>query len=360
MYVKEIRLINFRNYEDAVFTFSPGLNAVSGKNGVGKTNLLDAVHYLSMCKSYFTATDQQAIRHDSPFFALHGTMEEDGAETKLSCIQQRNARKVFKINGKEYERLADHIGLFPSVMISPYDQDYIQGGSESRRRYFDSVISQYDHSYLEWLMQYNKLLQQRNALLKQSYELRRLQPADFEVWDERMVLFAERIFAARSAFLKDFLPVFRDYFHQIADEGEEAEIRFESDMSSRPLAESLRESMQRDYYSGHTSCGPHKDDYLFLDNGYPVKRYCSQGQQKTFLIALKLAQFAYVRQIKRLKPLLLLDDVFDKLDLRRVQCLTSLVAEEQFCQVFLTDTHAERLEEVCSSTGIPCREIRLG
>ncbi|MBO4281630.1 MAG: DNA replication/repair protein RecF [Bacteroidales bacterium] len=360
MYVKEIRLINFKNYEEGRFSFLPGLNAVSGKNGIGKTNLLDAVHYLSMCKSYYTATDQQNIRHGADFFAIHAVVaEEGGEEAKLSCIQQRNAHKVFKINQKEYERLSDHIGRFPSVMISPYDQDYIQGGSEARRRYFDSVISQYDRSYLEALVQYNKVLLQRNALLKQAYERSSLRAEDFEVWDDRLVLFGERVHAVRVRFLEEFLPVFTRYFQQIADEGETADIRYESTLNEQPMAASLRESMQRDYYAGHTSCGIHKDDFLFLCNTYPVKKYCSQGQRKTFLIALKLAQFEYIQKVKQMKPLLLLDDVFDRLDHRRVQCLTQLVAQEQFGQVFLTDTHAERLEAVCAATGLPCSYLHL-
>ena len=359
MHLKEIQLINFKNYEEGLFSFSPGLNAISGRNGVGKTNLLDAVHYLSMCKSYYTATDQQNIRHDAGFFALHGLFDEDGTEAKVSCIQKANSRKVFKIHQKEYERMSDHIGRFPSVMISPYDQDYIQGGSELRRRYFDSVVSQLDHAYLDGLMQYNRLLMQRNALLKQAYDRSSLNPADFEIWDERLSQFGGRLHDARAAFLEQFLPVFLRYFRQIADEGETADIRYESSLNGQPMADGLRESLQRDYYSGHTTCGIHKDDFLFLCNGYPVKRYCSQGQRKTFLIALKLAQFEYIRQVKKVKPLLLLDDVFDRLDHRRVQCLTQLVADEQFGQVFLTDTDAQRLESVCTATGIPFQQIAL-
>ena len=359
MYLKELHLINFKNYADSRMEFLSGLNAVGGKNGVGKTNLLDAIHYLSMCKSYYAATDQQNIRHDTDFFALHGLFEASGAEVKVSCIQQRNARKVVKLNQKEYERLADHIGRFPSVMISPYDQDYIQGTSTSRRRYFDSVISQYDRSYLEALIQYNKLLAQRNALLKQACERGRLEPADFEIWDERLVFFAEQIHRQRKQFLTDFLPVFLNYFRQLADEGEAADIRYESTLDGQPLDEALRQNLQRDYYSGHTRCGIHKDDFAFLDNGFPVRTYCSQGQQKTFLIALKLAQFEYIRTVKKERPLLLLDDIFDKLDSRRVQCLTQLVAQEQFGQVFLTDTDAGRLKEICASTGVEYRLVQL-
>ncbi len=359
MYLKEIQLINFKNYEDSRYAFIPGLNAISGKNGIGKTNLLDAVHYLSMCKSYYSATEQQNIRHGSEFFALHGRFDTDGVEVKVSCVQQRNQRKIFKINQKEYERLADHIGCFPSVMISPYDQDYIQGGSESRRRYFDSVISQYDRAYLDWLMQYNKILLQRNTLLKQSYERSSLNASDFEVWDDRLVFFGEQIHAARHRFLDEFVPVFLQYFRNVADEGELAGIRYESTLDDRPLAAQLQDSLSRDYYSGHTSAGIHKDDFLFLTNDYPVKKFSSQGQQKTFLIALKLAQFEYIKNVKKQKPLLLLDDVFDKLDVRRVQCLTHLVSQDQFGQVFLTDTHPERLSEVCTAAGVDYRPIEI-
>ncbi len=359
MQLREIKLINFKNYGESCFSFSPDINAISGKNGIGKTNLLDAVHYLSMCKSYYTATDQQNIRHDADFFALHGTFEEEGMETKISCIQRKEMRKIFKINQKEYERMADHIGRFPSVMISPYDQDYIQGGSELRRRYFDSVISQYDHSYLEGLMQYNRLLMQRNALLKRSYEQSALNPADFEIWDERLSLFGMQIHDTRIRFLEEFLPVFLEYFQQMADDNEMADIRYESTLNEHAMTESLHDSLRKDYYAGHTTCGIHKDDFLFLCNGYPVKKYCSQGQRKTFLIALKLAQSEYIRQVKKVKPLLLLDDIFDRLDHRRVQCLTRLVAGRQFGQVFVTDTDADRLEKVCASTGLGCRYLHL-
>ena len=255
--------------------------------------------------------------------------------------------------------MADHIGRFPSVMISPYDQDYIQGGSELRRRYFDSVVSQLDHGYLDALMQYNRLLLHRNALLKQAYERSSLQPSDFEVWDERLASFGELVHSARVRFLADFLPVFLRYFQRIADDGETADISYESSLNMQPMADGLRDSLQRDYYAGHTTCGIHKDDFNFLCNGYPVRKYCSQGQRKTFLIALKLAQFEYVRREKNVKPLLLLDDVFDRLDHRRVQCLTQLVADEQFGQVFLTDTDAERLESVCGATGLDCRYLPL-
>ena len=349
MYLHDIQLINFKNYTESSFSFSPGVNAISGKNGIGKTNLLDAIHYLSMCKSYYTASDQQNIRHGEAFFALHGHFREEGVdgETLISCVQKRNVRKLFKVNQKEYERLADHIGRFPSVMISPYDQDYIQGGSESRRKYFDSVISQYDHAYLDMLIQYNKILLQRNAVLKRSYENGQLDAASLEVWDDRLVHFGQRIHEKRKLFLEAFMPVFVSFFQTLADVGEEADIHYESQLANHAFADLLREQRQRDYYANHTTCGVHKDDFLFLLNGYPVRKFGSQGQQKSFLIALKLAQFDYLKKMNGEVPLLLLDDVFDKLDYRRIQCLTRLVSRKHFGQVFMTDTQQERLETLC-------------
>ena len=361
MHLKEIQLVNFKNYSEETFTFCPGINAIHGKNGIGKTNLLDAIHYLSLCKSYYSASDQQNIRHEMDFFALHGLFQEEGIDgvTQVSCIQRRNSRKVFKINQKEYERLSDHIGRFPSVMISPYDQDYIQGGSELRRKYFDSVISQYDHVYLDSLIQYNKILLQRNALLKQAYDSGHLDSSALEIWDDRLVLFGKTIYETRRDFIHVFMPVFLSFYRQLSEEDEVADIRYESQLETDSFDQLLREALQRDYHAAHTTCGVHKDDFLFMLNGFPVRRFGSQGQQKTFLIALKLAQFDYLEKRKSASPLLLLDDVFDKLDYRRIRCLIQLVSQSHFGQVFLTDTQQDRLEGLCRETGVDFQSIAL-
>lgn len=362
MFLKEIKLVNFKNYTESSFSFQAGINAIHGRNGIGKTNLLDAIHYLSLCKSYYSASDQQNIRHDAPFFALHGFFQEEGIDglTQVSCIQKRNTRKVFKINQKEYERLADHIGKFPSVMISPYDQDYIQGGSELRRKYFDSVISQYDHSYLDSLIQYNKILLQRNAVLKQAYERAVLDPSALEVWDDRLVAYGKAIHETRREFVRLFMPVFLSYYQSLSDEEEKADIQYESQLEESDFAQLLRDQLQRDFHAAHTTCGVHKDDFHFLLNGYHVRKFGSQGQQKTFLIALKLAQFDYLKMLKGQSPLLLLDDVFDKLDYRRINCLVNLVSQSNFGQVFMTDTQRDRLEALCEKSGVDFKSIPLG
>ena len=355
MFLENIQLLHFKNYTERKFDFSSGINAISGKNGV------DAIHYLSVCKSYYTTSDQQNIRHGDDFFALHGFFHEDGIDgvTQVSCIQKKDFRKIFKINQKEYGRLSEHIGRFPSVMISPYDQDYIQGGSESRRRYFDGVVSQSDHAYMEQLIQYSKLLLQRNALLKQAYESGRLDSSTFEVWDERLVAFGAEIHAARLRFLADFMPVFTAYYRSSADTDETVDIQYESQLNEADMTSLLTGSLQRDYYAGHTTCGIHKDDYHLLLNGYPIRRYGSQGQQKTFLIALKLAQFDYLKERNGKSPLLLLDDVFDKLDYQRIRSLTALVSQPQFGQVFMTDTQQDRLEALCRDAAADFQSIKL-
>ncbi len=348
MYIHDIQLVNFKNYEEAKFEFSPKVNCIVGNNGVGKTNLLDAVHYMSMTKSYFGSLDMPNINHGKDFFAIHAHCVFDDVEglQKISCIQQEGKRKIFKINQKEYDKMSDHIGLLPSVMISPYDTDYINGIAEIRRKYFDSIISQIDKNYLSDLMTYNRLLSQRNAILKQQYDRNRFDKTELQIWDERLVHLGQLIFAKRQDFLQEFVPVFEDYFNRISPEKEVINVEYVSQLQNGDFSTLLSNSGERDFYSQHTSVGIHKDDYKFEMNAYPVKRYCSQGQQKTFLVALKLSQFAIIKQLTRKVPLLLLDDVFDKLDNDRIGELIKMVAGNSFGQVFISDTNKERMENL--------------
>lgn len=347
MFLRQIKLGNFKNYEQADFSFSGKINCFIGDNGAGKTNVLDAIHYLSFCKSYFSSIDTHNIKHDSDFFSIHGTFDKNGSSADtVACILKRNHKKQFILNDKEYDRLSDHIGLYPLVMISPYDRDLINEGSDARRRYIDSVISQFNKLYLDDLINYNKVLLQRNILLKRFAEQNYYDKASLEIWDEQIVKLGEKIYSVRKKFIEAFSPLFQQYFDFISSSREKVSIAYESKQHERPLSELLAMSVDRDRALRYTTAGVHKDDLLFTINGYPVKQYGSQGQQKSYVIAVKLAQFEYTRNIKGFKPILLLDDIFDKLDSTRVKQIIELVNKNNFGQVFITDTQKERIENI--------------
>jgi len=344
MYLQKLILSGFKNYLQAEFTFSDKINCFVGNNGVGKTNLLDAIHYLSFCKSFFTSLDTQNIRHGEDFFAIHGTfLRGDDANDYVQCIQKRNYRKRFLINKKEYERLADHIGNFPLVMISPYDRDLINDGSELRRKYIDSVISQFDKFYLDDLIQYNKALFQRNALLKSFDERNYFDASTLEIWDEQMIRLGEEVFKKRTEFLRQFIPLFQHYFRFLSNGSEIVDVKYLSQFNGSSYREQFKAALPKDRAAQYCTMGVHKDDLELILDGFPVKKFGSQGQQKSFVIAMKLAQFEYTKKLKGFKPILLLDDVFDKLDDLRASQLIKLVSENSFGQVFITDTSRERI-----------------
>ncbi len=350
MHLKHLRLTNFKNYEEAELQFSDKINCFVGANGVGKTNLLDAIYYLSFCKSYFNPVDSQNIKHEEDFFAIHGTYNRNGNDSsKVSCIQKRNHRKQFMLNGKEYERFADHIGLFPLVMISPYDRDLINEGSDVRRKYIDSVISQFDKIYLDNLINYNRALFQRNSLLKGFAEREYYDLSLIEIWNEQLIKFGMDIYRKRKDFIQDFIPVFKQYFSIISNNREMVDITYESQLHDKTLDKLLKESFEKDKILRYTTTGIHKDDLSFGINSYPLKRFGSQGQQKSFIIAIKLAQFDYTKNIKGFKPILLFDDIFDKLDETRVTQLIQLVSQDSFGQVVITDTQYDRIKKLTNS-----------
>lgn len=353
MFLQKINLINFKNYEQAELEFSPGANCISGNNGQGKTNILDAVYYLSFCKSYFNPVDSQNIMHSSPFFVIQGVFEKEGQKDSVYCGVKRNQKKQFKRNQKEYQRLADHIGLFPLVMISPTDTNLISEGSEERRKLIDSIISQYDKIYLEDLIAYNKIVAHRNALLKQFATRNYYDPDTLAIWDEQMVELAQRIFEKRSGFISSFLPLFQHFFSFIAGTDEKVNITYQSDLQDGAFAETLKNTLSKDRTMEYTTVGIHKDDLLFQLGEFPIKKYGSQGQQKSFLIAVKLAQFEMLKAIQKTKPILLLDDIFDKLDELRVGKLMELVSKESFGQIFITDTNGERVLEIFGRIKVP-------
>ena len=353
MYLQRLTINNFKNYEEAELAFSGKINCFVGNNGVGKTNLLDAIHYLSVTKSFFNLVDNQNIRHDSPFFAIHGTYITGGEmQDMVSCIQQRNQKKQLKINKKDYDRMADHIGRFPVVMISPSDRDLINDGSDLRRKFLDGVISQFDRAYLDDLIAYNKALVQRNALLKHFEEMRFFDYTLLEIWDHQLIQTGMRIYEKRKAFLEGFVPMFSHYFAFISNSREQVDVVYETQLGELDMEGLLAANIDRDRSARYTTVGIHKDDLDFRIDTYPVKKFGSQGQQKSFVVAIKLAQFHYTRQVKRFKPILLLDDIFDKLDDLRVEQIIRLVGEDGFGQVFITDTQRERIAGIFSKIEI--------
>jgi DNA replication and repair protein RecF len=356
MFLQRLTVSNFKNYEEASLQFSDKINCFIGDNGAGKTNLLDAIHYLSFCKSYFNPVDTQNIRHHENFFSIHGTYLKNGdSQDTISCIQKTEHRKIFKFNQKEYERLADHIGLFPLVMVSPYDRDLINEGSELRRKYLDGVISQFDKVYLDNLINYNKALAQRNALLKHFAETRSFNPSMLDIWDRQLTDYGQKIHEKRASFLTDFIPIFQRYFDIISEGKETVAIQYISQLFEKELDQLLAVSVEKDRMARFTTQGIHKDDLELLISGYPLKKFGSQGQQKSFVVAIKLAQFDYTRNIKGFKPVLLFDDIFDKLDEKRVHQIIRLVSENSFGQVFISDTQRSRIERLFEEVDIDHR-----
>ncbi|MDR2475992.1 MAG: DNA replication and repair protein RecF, partial [Bacteroidales bacterium] len=335
-------VINYKSLLQAELEFSPKMNCFFGDNGMGKTNLLDAVYYLSFCKSHTNVTDTQNIHHCEDFFMIQGFYTIDGKTEELYCGLKRRQKKQFKRNKKEYERLSDHIGAVPLVMISPNDYELILGGSEERRKFVDMVISQYDKPYLDALIRYNKALQQRNALLKQETFDREL----FDIWEEQMVAAGKIIFDRRTLFLETFMPEFQQYYNTICQSQEKVSLLYESQLQQADLRLLLHDSREKDRIVGFTRKGVHRDDLNMLLDGFPIRRIGSQGQNKTYLVALKLAQFDFLKKANRQTPILLLDDIFDKLDANRVEQIIQLVAQDTFGQIFITDTNREHLHEI--------------
>ena len=351
MHIRELSVLNYKNFGEATLTFSRKVNCFIGNNGVGKTNLLDAIYYLSFCKSYFNNPDAQNIRHSEDFFALQGKYELDNVNEEIHCGFKTGQKKKIRRNKKEYERFSEHIGLLPLVMISPADSVLIQGGSEERRRFMDSVISQYDRTYLDWLVKYNRALQQRNILLK-NYSGHSAVDSDlFAIWDEQLLLLGQRIHLKRGQFLEELLPVFQNYYNLISGGNEVVSLEYCSQLNDREFADLLQESFARDRIMQYTTTGIHKDDLDLKLGGYPIKRLGSQGQNKTYLIALKFAQFDFIRSLNNIKPILLLDDIFDKLDSGRVEEIVKLVADDHFGQIFITDTNREHLDGILREAG---------
>ena len=345
MWLKRISILNYKNLEQVDLVFSRKMNCIIGRNGMGKTNLMDAVYYLSFCKSATNPIDSQNICHDQDFFVVQGFYEtDDGDPEEVYCGLKRRQKKQFKRNKKEYTRLSDHIGLIPLVMVSPADSLLIAGGSEERRRFMDVVISQFDREYLDALIRYNKALLQRNTLLKAEVE-----PEEelMAVWEEAMAASGEVVYRKRREFIDEFIPVFQSYYSYISQGREQVSLAYESHAAEGNLLELLAASRQRDRIMGYSLKGVHKDDLIMQLGDFPIKREGSQGQNKTYLIALKLAQFEFLKRTgSHTTPIVLLDDIFDKLDASRVEQIVKLVAGDSFGQIFITDTNRDHLDKI--------------
>lgn len=345
MWLKRISILNYKNLEQVDLAFSRKMNCIIGRNGMGKTNLMDAVYYLSFCKSATNPVDSQNICHDQDFFVVQGFYEtDDGDPEEVYCGLKRRQKKQFKRNKKEYTRLSDHIGLIPLVMVSPADSLLIAGGSEERRRFMDVVISQFDREYLDALIRYNKALLQRNTLLKAEVE-----PEEelMAVWEEAMAASGEVVYRKRREFIDEFIPVFQSYYSYISQGREQVSLAYESHAAEGNLLVLLAASRQRDRIMGYSLKGVHKDDLIMQLGDFPIKREGSQGQNKTYLIALKLAQFEFLKRTgSHTTPIVLLDDIFDKLDASRVEQIVKLVAGDSFGQIFITDTNRDHLDKI--------------
>ncbi|CAA0143588.1 DNA replication/repair protein RecF [Tenacibaculum maritimum] len=346
MYLQKISLVNFKNISSQSFEFQEKINCFVGSNGVGKTNVLDAIYYLSFAKSYFNAIAGQNIKHGEFFFVIEGDYLLNDRQEKILCSLKKGQKKILKRNGKVYDKFSEHIGQLPLVIISPADRDLIVEGSSTRRKFIDGVISQQDKSYLNSLLSYNKVVSQRNALLKYFAANRTFDALNLKVYDEQLVEYGTKIYEKRKEFLVDFVPIFNEKHQIVSGEKESVNLTYKSQMHDRNLENLLLQSLEKDKVLQYTSSGIHKDDLSFEIDGYPIKKFGSQGQQKSYLIALKLAQFEFIKKQSKVVPILLLDDIFDKLDEHRVSHIINLVNNDEFGQIFVTDTHFDRTENV--------------
>lgn len=346
MFLKKINVLQYKNIRSRELIFSEKINCIVGNNGVGKTNLLDAIYHLGMTKSYLSTHTQQNIMHGEDFYMLEGIFEKDARTETIVCSMKKGQKKVIKRNAKPYERISEHLGSFPVVMVSPADRDLVTESSEHRRKFIDGVIAQTQPTFLSQLLSYNKILAQRNTLLKQMAQNPNIQNDTLLIYDEQLAFFAEQIYHARSQFLQEFIPVFTQQYRIVSAQQEQVNIIYKSHLSEKKPLDILKDNYTKDRTAQYTTQGIHKDDLLFLIQDYPVKKYASQGQQKSFLISLKMAQYQFIKQKVKFAPILLLDDIFDKLDHQRVSQIMHLVSGEDFGQIFISDTDRQRTQSI--------------
>jgi DNA replication and repair protein RecF len=350
MHLKRLSLFNYKNFSEIEFDFDAKINCFVGKNGIGKTNILDSIHHLALGKSYFNPLSIQNIKHGEDFFVIDGEFEKQNRTESIICSLKKGQKKILKRNGKIYDKFSEHIGFIPMVIISPADTDLITEGSETRRKFIDGVISQLDSSYLQKIIQYQKTVSQRNALLKYFALNHVFETETLSIYNTQLDELGNEIFEKRKKFLEEFSPIFNHYHQIITNAAENVQLVYQSDLFNADLKSLLEQNITRDRALQYTSVGVHKDDLSFEIENYPIKKFGSQGQQKSFLIALKLAQFEFVKKQSGEKPILLFDDIFDKLDETRVAKIIEMVNNNEFGQLFISDTHPERTENIVKST----------
>ncbi len=357
--LKSISLTQFKNYAHQSFVFDQPIVAITGANGIGKTNLLDAIHYLCFTKSYFTGIDSNNVHHGLSGFRIEGILKEAGEEINTTIILRENGKKEVICNGSVYEKFSQHIGKYPCVVIAPDDVELIIGGSEERRRFLDTLLSQLDPDYLQQLIIYNKVIQQRNSYLKNAAQTQTKNNALLEVLDEQLIAAGNFIHLKRTGFLPKFNEAVIAFYKIIAGKAESVHVQYESQLLQQPFAQLLLQTREKDYLLQRTSTGIHKDDLLFELNNEAFKLTASQGQRKSMLFSLKLAEAETLKQYKGFAPFLLLDDVFEKLDQQRMHNLLHYVCTQHGGQVFLTDTHEQRMIKAFEELGMNMQVISL-
>ncbi|MFN8241160.1 MAG: DNA replication/repair protein RecF [Bacteroidales bacterium] len=360
MHLHKLSLANFKNYDNAELVFSPKINCIVGNNGVGKTNILDAIHYLSLTKSFFNNIDSANIKHGEEYFIIQGEFDTDNKTDNILCSFHKQKQKVLKRNGKEYQKLSDHVGKFPVVMISPADSALILEGSDERRKFLNKIISQYDPGYLDSVLKYNKALQQRNKLLKDFGYSGKFDKDMLSIWDAQLTRYGETIFRERKMLVEELTAVFEEYYSFISGNRETVFFGYNSHHLQGNFTEVLENALVKDRVLEYTTVGIHKDDLVLEMKDYPVRSLGSQGQQKSFLVALKLAKFDYIKRKSGLTPILLLDDIFDKFDSDRVEKIIRLVGNHRFGQIFITDTHKDRMKEILGRLDIDHKLFEIG
>lgn len=352
MHLEKLQLYNFRNYEDRLFLFSDGLNCIVGENGSGKTNLLDAIYFLALCKSSIHNQDQLSIRFDEEFCIIEGIFENENQKGDISIHLQRGGKKNVTADRKPYEKLSEHIGKYPVVLIAPNDTDLIRDGAETRRKLFDGIFSQISAGYLQNYLRYNKALDQRNSLLKQFSEQNYFDADLLKIYTDQLLGLGKLLYTERKAFVKDFTPLFAKHYETLSESREKVRLNYISDLEEEDFEIQFTKNIEKDLAAQRTTKGIHKDDYEFLMEDMPIKKFGSQGQRKSYAMALKLAQFDFLSQIKNVKPILLLDDIFDKLDDSRIKQLIKMIDQKLFGQVFITDARPERTKELLKASKV--------